>query len=186
MSLQVFDYPVSLRAAARGGLWLIGNFDGVHKGHQAIIRAMKDKDAHLGVVTFEPHPRRYFFPDQPFLLLTDRAEKLRRLEACGVTRVLVCRFDAWLAKLSAEDFIHDVLTGACSAEQVAVGPDFRFGAGRAGDVGLLQRWFDGQSVHILPPVCDEGGQPYSSSRVRAALTAGDKALAADLLGWPVP
>lgn len=183
MSLQLYENEAILPASARGGGWLIGNFDGVHKGHQAILVRQREAWGNVGVITFEPHPRQYFAPSEPFLRLTDATHKQQRLARCGVTRVLQLSFDTQLAALSAADFVNRVLLEQCGAEQVAVGEGFRFGAQRTGDVSLLQALLGSENVSVLPAVRDASGQPYSSSRIRAAITAGNTQLAQELLGW---
>jgi len=166
-----------LPATARGGCWLIGNFDGVHKGHQAMLAAVAAQYGAPKVLTFTPHPRLFF--GQPLQLLSTEAQKQALLEAAGVAVLASRQFDAQLASYTAEAFIERVLLQQLGAEGVAVGADFRFGKGRAGDVALLQKHL---KVHVFQPFCDEGGQPYSSSRIRAALAAGDVVLAEKLLG----
>jgi riboflavin kinase / FMN adenylyltransferase len=181
--MQIVTDSQTLSASARGGGWLIGNFDGVHKGHQTIIARQREAWGAVGVITFEPHPRQFFLPHEPFLRLTDAATKVQRLEAYGVSRVLQLSFNAQLAALGPADFVNTVLQGQCGAQKIAVGEGFRFGAQRAGDVGLLQALLGKENVTVLPVVRDESGQPYSSSRIRAALASGDKSLAGRLLGW---
>jgi riboflavin kinase / FMN adenylyltransferase len=133
--------------SARGAALAIGNFDGVHRGHQALIKATRDEAATLGTqagaVVFEPHPREYFQPDKPHFRLTQLSLKLRLLEEFGVDVAVVLAFDAGLAGLSAHDFIARILVGALAARQVVVGYDFRFGKGRAGDPDGLRRAGEG-------------------------------------------
>ncbi len=183
MTPVVFELPEKVAPPCRGGAWLIGNFDGVHKGHQALIKQAQARWGAVSVITFEPHPRQYFFPDQPFVRLTDAATKAQRLGLLGVRAILQCRFNADFAALTAPQFIAQVLQEACGVQQLAVGSGFRFGAGRLGTVSDLRAVFGADNVIELAPVVDKTGQAYSSSRIRAALTAGDTALAQQLLGW---
>jgi riboflavin kinase/FMN adenylyltransferase len=178
--------------AARGGAYAIGNFDGVHRGHQALLQAAKEQAMAMGgpagVILFEPHPREHFQPDSPHFRLTPLARKLELLEALGLDVAVVLKFDAALAALSAEAFITRVLVDALAARHVVVGYDFRFGKGRAGDAELLRRFGSehGFGLTVVAPV-GEGGTVFSSGAVRAALTRGDVAAAAALLGhwWRV-
>lgn len=169
-----------LPCAVRGGTWLIGNFDGVHLGHQAMIAEVRARFGVAKVLTFDPHPRA-FFGSSP-LLLTAVPEKLARLEQAGAAACVVRRFDAVFAAHDAGAFIRAVLQRQLGAGRVAVGPDFRFGTGRSGDVALLQKYL---KVHVFESFRDEGGQPYSSSRIREALAAGNVAAAEKLLGHQV-
>lgn len=163
----------------RGGTWLIGKFDGVHRGHCGILAQVQAPR----VLTFEPYPAEFFNPAAPPRRLTSWAEKAPLLAAAGVVCAVVKRFDAALAALSPEAFIETILLGELGADAVAAGQDFRFGQGRAGDLALLRRYLP---VQVLAPVCDAAGEVISSSRIRAALAAGDVAQAQALLGRPLP
>ncbi|MDY0013728.1 MAG: bifunctional riboflavin kinase/FAD synthetase [Rhodocyclaceae bacterium] len=175
--------------AAKGSVLTIGNFDGVHLGHQALLKLLREKAQACGlpavVLTFEPHPREFFAPaDAPARLATLR-EKLLLLEAAGVDRVHVCRFDKRFASLTAEDFISRLLVQGLQTRHIFIGDDFRFGKGRTGDFALLQSagarfGFHVEAMHTL----DVAGERVSSSAVRAALAEGDMAHAARLLGRP--
>ncbi|THF60605.1 bifunctional riboflavin kinase/FAD synthetase [Pseudothauera rhizosphaerae] len=175
--------------ASQGSVLTIGNFDGVHRGHQALLQLLTAKARALGlpavVLTFEPHPREFFSPvDAPARLSTLR-EKLLLLAAAGVDRVHVCRFDARLAALSADAFIDDILIGGLHVRHLFIGDDFRFGARRQGDFAMLaaagmQRGFGVEAM----PTLDVAGERVSSSAVRAALAEGDMDHAARLLGRP--
>ena len=139
--MKRFQDISGVRAADRGAAVAMGNFDGVHLGHQSVLAlahaAAAELDAPLGVVTFEPHPRSFFAPDAPpFRLMTGDA-RARRLEKLGVERLYELAFDAGLAGLSPEAFVFDVLAGALGVRHVVVGADFRFGKGRAGDAAGL-------------------------------------------------
>src|SRR6476646_9372271 len=120
----------------------IGNFDGVHLGHQAMLARLKDAAARLGlttcVMTFEPHPREFFAPDKAPTRLTSLREKLELLRAAGLDRTYVMRFDYRFAQIAAEDFIGRILVRGIGARHMLVGDDFRFGARRAGDLNMLR------------------------------------------------
>ncbi|HEU4380316.1 MAG TPA: bifunctional riboflavin kinase/FAD synthetase [Hyphomicrobiaceae bacterium] len=179
-------------AAARGGVLAIGNFDGVHRGHQALIAAAIDQARQhgwpAGAIVFEPHPREFFQPDKPHFRLTPLPRKLALLEALGLDLAVVARFDATLAGLSAEAFIEQVLVQGLGVRHVVVGYDFRFGKGRAGDPETLRRAGAGQGfgVTVVGQVA-EAGEVFSSSAVRAELAQGDVEGAASMLGhwWRV-
>lgn len=171
----------------------IGNFDGVHLGHQAILRALGSAAAERGlpscVVTFEPHPREFFAPHAAPARLTSLREKCELLEACGVARAQVCRFDKTFASLSADQFIDSVLVQGLATRWVMIGEDFRFGARRAGDFAYLRQAgaSAGFEVHAMPMVRSSDGdaaQRVSSSALRAILSAGDVERAQSLLGRP--
>jgi riboflavin kinase/FMN adenylyltransferase len=175
--------------AQRSNAVTIGNFDGVHQGHQAMLARLTSRAASVGalptVLTFEPHPREVFTPDSAPTRLTNLREKLEILRSLGVAHVHVCRFTRSFAALSAEDFVSRILVRGLKARYVLVGDDFRFGARRAGDFQLLQRLGEtfGYQAEALPTV-EAAGQRASSTAVRDALAAGDMALAAQLLGRP--
>ena len=177
---------------ARGAALAIGNFDGVHRGHQALLQAAKDAAAKTGgkagVILFEPHPRELFQPDKPHFRLTPLPRKLELLEASGLDLAVVLRFDAALAGLSAEAFIDRVLVQALGVAHVVVGYDFRFGKGRAGDPEMLRRAgaAHGFGVTVVAQVA-EAGEVFSSSAIRAELAQGDVQGAAEMLGhwWRV-
>jgi riboflavin kinase/FMN adenylyltransferase len=179
-------------AGARGGVLAIGNFDGVHRGHQALLRTAQERAARLGapagVILFEPHPREFFQPDRPHFRLTPLARKLELLDEFGADVVVVLTFDATLASLSAQDFIERVLVDALAARHVVIGYDFRFGKARAGDAEMLRRAGAalGFGVTEVAPV-GEAGETFSSGVVRAALARGDVADAGRVLGtwWRV-
>ncbi len=170
----------------------IGNFDGVHRGHRALLARVADAAARLGidtaVMTFEPHPREYFAHlagDETAAprRIANLRDKLQSLAACGVDRVIVEHFNASFASQSAEHFIEDVLVKGLQVKWLIVGDDFRFGAKRAGDFAMLheagQRF--GFEVVSLPTVMHDHGR-ISSSSVRDALQSGDFARAEELLG----
>jgi len=171
---------------ARGRCALtIGNFDGVHRGHRALIGRVtaKAREAKLTscVLTFEPHPREFFAPDAAPARITRLRDKLELMAQAGVERVHVARFDARFAALPAERFITDVLVRGLGVQWLLVGRDFRFGARRAGDFATLQN--QGFALEAMPDVQFEGKR-VSSSAVRAALKAGDLGEGERLLGHP--
>ncbi|MBK8759404.1 MAG: bifunctional riboflavin kinase/FAD synthetase [Sulfuritalea sp.] len=167
----------------------IGNFDGVHLGHRALLDELKAKARALAlpatVLTFEPHPRELFAPDQAPARLASMRDKLELLAECGVDRVHVCRFDRKLASLTAEQFIEQILVRGLSVRHLIIGDDFRFGKARGGDFVMLQKAGDEYRfvVEAMPTV-DFGGLRVSSSAVRDALAGGDIERAERLLGRP--
>lgn len=176
-------------AATRPNAVTIGNFDGVHLGHQAMLARLTARAAAVGglptVLTFEPHPREIFTPQDAPTRLTSLREKLEILRGLGVGHVHVCRFTKEFAALSPEDFVHRILVEGLKARYVLVGDDFRFGARRAGDFDLLMVYgekygFRAEAMHTV----EAAGQRASSTAVREALAGGDMAGAAQLLGRP--
>lgn len=167
----------------------IGNFDGVHLGHQAMLARLRATAAARGLracaMTFEPHPREFFAPDQAPTRLTSLREKLELLSQHGVEQVQVCRFDYGFAQTPAEDFIERVLVRGLGARWILVGDDFRFGARRAGDFVMLKRYAAslGYEVEAMPSVV-HAGERVSSTAVRNALAAGELHHASELLGRP--
>ncbi len=166
----------------------LGNFDGVHRGHQAVIEAARGAvpGAPLAVVTFDPHPRAFFAPDTPAFSLTLLAEKTRKLRALGVETTHVLRFDESLSSMTPEEFVREVLVDGLNVCAVTVGGDFRFGAKRAGNTKTLAELgaVHGFSVTALDSVADEEGALYSSSSARAALREGKPEDATAILGSP--
>lgn len=167
----------------------VGNFDGLHLGHRAILARLRDAARQRGlppcVMTFEPHPREFFAPDQAPTRLTSLREKLELLAAEGIDAVYVCRFDYSFAQTSAADFIERILWRGLQVRWMLVGDDFRFGARRAGDVTMLREAGIrlGFEVEDLPSV-KVGALRASSTAVREALAAGNLDAAARLLGRP--
>lgn len=179
-----------LPAAAEGPTaFTIGNFDGVHLGHEAMLDELTRAARRLGVpacvLTFEPHPREFFAPDKAPTRLTSLREKLELLAVCGVDRVHICRFNYAFAQIAADEFIDRILVRGLGARWVLVGDDFRFGARRAGDLVMLKQAAPrfGFEVAALPSVTLEG-ERVSSTAVRSALAAGELARASELLGRP--
>jgi riboflavin kinase/FMN adenylyltransferase len=175
--------------ALNGAVVAIGNFDGVHRGHRAVIAAALARAKALGrpaaALTFEPHPRTFFRPNEPLFRLTDERAKLRLLAATGLSGAIVLRFDAALARLSAEDFITRVLVGRFAVAGVAIGFDFHFGLNRAGSPDYLAARGArlGFAVDVVPRY-EDAGRPVRSGPIRAALAAGHIADANQLLGYP--
>lgn len=175
-----------LKGAAAGPVALtIGNFDGVHRGHQAMLARLADAATDLdlvpAVLTFDPHPREFFAAEgAPARLSTLRA-KLEAFRSFGVAQVWVARFDARLARLPAEAFVTDVLERALCARWLLVGKDFRFGQGRRGDLDLLRAQPRAFTVETMRTVIVDG-ERASSTVVRSALAVGELARAAALLG----
>ncbi len=175
--------------AIRGAVVAIGNFDGVHRGHRAVIAAALARAKEMGhpaaALTFEPHPRSYFRPNEPVFRLTDERAKLRLLAATGLDGAVVMTFDAKLASLSARDFIERKLVGELKISGAAIGFDFHFGKDRQGSPAFLAEEGGrlGLAVEIVAPLEDEG-RPVSSSTIRSALAAGRVVEAAELLGYP--
>lgn len=172
-----------------GCVLTIGNFDGVHRGHQALLAKLVAKSRETGLpaamLTFEPHPREYFTHENRPTRLTSLREKILLLEAQGVDRLYIGRFNARLAALSAEEFIEDMLIRGLGVRHLLIGDDFRFGKGRKGDFAMLKAagevaGFTVEAMHTL----DHEGERVSSSAVRCALIEGDMAHAARLLGRP--
>ena len=174
-------------AAAAPAALTIGNFDGVHLGHQAMLAEMKRAAGRLGVpacvLTIEPHPREFFAPDKAPTRLTSLREKLELLAGCGVDRVHVCRFDYRFAQTTAEDFIDRIIARGLGARWVLVGDDFRFGARRAGSFVMLKQAAASLNFEVaaLPSVMLDG-ERVSSTALRQALAAGELERAGRLLG----
>ncbi|MGE5337669.1 MAG: bifunctional riboflavin kinase/FAD synthetase [Gemmatimonadota bacterium] len=167
----------------------IGNFDGVHRGHRAlltrVVEVARTRDLVSAVMTFEPHPRELFMPDQAPPRVANLRDKLQGLKACGIDHVYLQHFNRRFASISAEDFIDHMLVVGCRMKWLLVGEDFRFGARRAGNLALLRRHAarGGYEVELLPTVTNDGDR-ISSSAVRIALGSGDLQRAAHLLGHP--
>ena len=173
--------------ALRGAAAAIGNFDGVHRGHQTLIedarKVQAKTGAPLGVVTFHPHPRRHFQPDAAPFCLTTPAEKSRLLAGHGLDVLFVLPFDAAMAGMAAEDFVRGVLVGGLGLSHVVVGADFHFGKGRKGDAVLLRNMGRelgfGVTIHDL--VGDEAGE-FASTALRVLIEEGRCEDAARQLG----
>ena len=174
----------------QGSVVCIGAFDGLHLGHRALVGRATGRARELGVpavaLSFEPLPREFFAKDaKPPRLMLPHA-KVEGLRGLGCDGVGLLRFDAKLASMPAEDFVRTLLVGRLAAREVWVGPGFRFGKGRSGDIELLQRMGAelGFTAHSIEPVHCSDGERVSSTRIRAALVEGDFSHAAKLLGRP--
>lgn len=185
--MQLIRGMHNLRAEHRGCVATIGNFDGVHLGHQAVIGQLAEKASELHLpsvlITFEPQPLEYFAPAKAPARLTRFREKVQALRRFSVDRLLVLPFNARLAQMRAEAFIEDLLVEGLGVHYLVVGDDFRFGKDRAGDFAMLQgagerHGFQVVNMHTFAI----DGERVSSTRIRSALTRGDMAMAERLLG----
>jgi len=187
--MQRLDGNSPIPEAFRGGIVALGNFDGVHAGHQAVIgRALEMARARgvpVLVATFDPHPVRHFQPDAAPFRLTTLDQRQRYLAEMGVDAMVVFSFGADLANVTAADFVTHWLGGHLGVTGVVTGEDFTFGKGRGGNIGVLRELGTalGMSCEAVGPVCDAEG-PISSSRIREALQAGDCETATRLLTRP--
>ncbi|HEX7752383.1 MAG TPA: riboflavin kinase, partial [Novosphingobium sp.] len=185
----VIDHRDPMPDRLRGAVLALGNFDGFHQGHQAVIGAAIDWARSEGrpavVATFSPHPMRYFQPDSPPFRLTRLDQRSELFAAAGADAMLVFHFDETLATMTAERWIEDVIAGQIGAAGVVTGQDFTFGRARGGNPALLKAFGArvGVGARTVGPVHDDVG-PISSSRIRAALQAGDCAEATRLLTRP--
>lgn len=167
----------------------IGNFDGVHLGHQAMLSRLKSVSDNLGiaacVMTFEPHPREFFTPDQAPARLTNLREKLERLTVSGIDYVRIYRFNYDFAKINPETFISQILQKDHAVQWLLIGDDFRFGARRTGDFALLQELSGKMDFEVekMPSIRIDS-ERVSSTRIREALKAGDLLTAQRFLGRP--
>ncbi len=179
----------NLRTEHQGCVATIGNFDGVHLGHQAILRQVKAKALELGlpsvVVVFEPQPREFFASSQAPARLTRFRDKVERLAAQGIDRILCLPFNQKLASLSGREFIERVLTQGLGVRYLVVGDDFRFGCDRAGDFALLQQVGQETGFDVVNTTTFEvEAERVSSTRIRTVLAGSDFVLANKLLGVP--
>jgi riboflavin kinase/FMN adenylyltransferase len=178
-----------LAAADRGASVAMGSFDGVHRGHQRVIalaaKAAGELGRPLGVITFDPHQRAYFRPDEPAFRLMKPDQQARALEALGVDVLYVLPFEN-LADMSDREFAGQVLHDGLGAAHVAVGFDITFGKGRTGSPEAMRRYGEelGFGVSVAEPVADDSGEKFSSTEVRDALRAGRPEHAAAVLGRP--
>ncbi len=176
-------------AALKGGVVAVGNFDGMHRGHQALLAHARSDADRLGVpavaLTFEPHPRTFFRPETPVFRLTDVAAKARLLTALGLDGLVVAPFDRAFAAQPAEDFIAAILCQRFALKGAVVGHDFHFGKGRSGTPDVLSAAGKrlGFSVEVVQPVGDTDGTLFASTDIRQALGAGDIARANRVLGY---
>ncbi|MEL6794122.1 MAG: bifunctional riboflavin kinase/FAD synthetase [Pseudomonadota bacterium] len=181
--MRIIEGLDAVREDDRGASAAIGNFDGVHRGHQAVLDLARRDDAPLGVVTFEPHPREVFAPDAPPFRLMRIGARADRLEELGVERLFVIPFAREFSSLTAEEFCADVIVGKLGLTHVVVGADFRFGAKRAGDVDYLKEAGArlGFDVTIADLIADPETE-ISSTAIRAALAEGRVEDATRILG----
>ncbi|MBM0171333.1 bifunctional riboflavin kinase/FAD synthetase [Altererythrobacter sp. C41] len=187
--MRWLDHRERIPESLRGAIIALGNFDGFHKGHQAVAREAIEWARAEGrpaiIATFDPHPVRFFKPDVPPFRLTTLEQRQELYLAAGATAMLVFHFDAELANTTAEDFVRVLLADRLGVAGVVTGEDFTFGKGRTGDRARLAEL--GREVGIaaraVQPVM-EGGAPVSSSRIREALREGDPQAAAALLTRP--
>jgi riboflavin kinase / FMN adenylyltransferase len=176
-------------AIPRGAVVAMGNFDGLHLGHRAVIEAALQMARVHGrpalAVTFEPHPRSFFSPNTPQFRLTDEAAKLRLLAGTGLAGAVVMTFDKARAGTTAQDFIHHDLIGRLGISGIAVGYDFHFGKGRVGSPSLLVSEAPRLGIEVdVQPHVDIAERPVSSSAIRMALAEGQIAEASAMLGGP--
>ncbi|HEX5353112.1 MAG TPA: bifunctional riboflavin kinase/FAD synthetase [Rhodanobacteraceae bacterium] len=187
--LKIYRDIAGPSLAPGGSVLTIGAFDGLHRGHAALLAKVHERANARGLaaaaVSFEPLPRSYFSP-VPLKRLSSLREKLCGFAGAGIEYLLLLRFDARLAAMSAEDFVRQVLVARMGAREIWVGADFRFGHKRVGDVALLEamRGEGSYEVRVLDVVNNGDGERVSASRVRGALASGDFAHAAELLGRP--
>ena len=173
----------------RGAVVAIGNFDGVHRGHRAVIAAALDRAGRLrspaAALTFEPHPRAFFNPGEKLFRLTDEPAKLRLLASTGLDGAIVLTFDAALASLTAQEFVRRILVERFAVRGAVIGFNFHFGLNRAGSPEFLtaQGAECGFAVDVVPPFKDDG-RPVASGPIRDALAAGKVEEAAAFLGYP--
>lgn len=172
-----------LADADRGASVAMGNFDGVHLGHQAVIGLARRADGPLGIVTFEPHPREFFAPGAPAFRLMNAEARTHRLAKLGVEQLYELPFDAALAGMEAEHFVAEVLVAGLGVAHVTVGADFCFGKGRKGDVNTLRRAGADHGFGVtIADLVSFGGAEVSSTAIRDALTEGRPRDAARMLG----
>jgi riboflavin kinase/FMN adenylyltransferase len=189
MSLKIVHGWKHLEPADRGAAVALGNFDGVHLGHQAVIgqaaAAARELGCPLGVITFDPHPRRLFHPDEPSFRLMTLDQQARALETLGVDRFYVLNFDFEMASFSDREFAQFVLHEGLGVRHVAVGFDISFGKGRTGSPALMKAYGEafGFGVSVAEAVGDNGDK-FSSTGVRDALRDGHPEAAAAILGRP--
>ncbi|MGB5838721.1 MAG: bifunctional riboflavin kinase/FAD synthetase [Albidovulum sp.] len=167
----------------RGASVAMGNFDGVHLGHQAVIDLARRPDAPLGIITFEPHPRQFFAPDAPAFRLMNAEARMHRLEKLGVEQLYELPFDATLSGMDAEAFVADVLVAGLGISHVTVGADFCFGKGRKGSTDTLRSLAAQHGFGLtIADLVGLAGTEISSTAIRTALAEGRPRDAANMLG----
>ena len=188
--MQVIQTLSAIPTAIRGCVVAIGNFDGLHRGHQFLIDATTARARDLGeascVLSFEPHPKHYFQPQLPPFRLTPLAQKTSLLRALGVDYFLCLDFNAAMAAVTADDFTQHILINQLGVSNVLVGQDFVFGHNRCGNLQTLRHYGQTHGFSVQPSdlLTDAEGMVISSSRIRDYLAMGDVANAANLLGRP--
>lgn len=187
--MQRLFHDQTIPDALRGAIIALGNFDGFHLGHQAVVGRAVQRGAHerrpVIVATFDPHPVRHFRPDTPPFRLTTLDQRERLFAHAGADAMLVFKFGDALASTTAEDFVGNLLAAQLGAAGIVTGEDFTFGKGRAGNAGMLGELGASHGIQaetVAPILLD--GEPVSSSRIRAALRAGDPGTATRLLTRP--
>ncbi|MDA7947338.1 MAG: bifunctional riboflavin kinase/FAD synthetase [Hyphomicrobiaceae bacterium] len=186
--MQIIKGSDSCPDALKGASLAIGNFDGVHRGHQVVLEAAmaagRAAGSQAGVLTFEPHPRDFFQPAKPVFRLTPEALKLQLFGAMGLDLAVTQTFDSALSGRTAVEFVAEILVGDLGVSHVVTGSDFKFGKGRDGDAAVLRQLGDthGFGVTIVEPQ-GEGEGTFSSSRIREHLRIGETATAAEELGY---
>lgn len=191
--MKIFRHYQDVPDAYKGAVIAVGNFDGVHHGHQALIaearRLADERNCLLGVLAFEPHPQEFFRPSPESFRLTPFRTKARLIAEQGADVMFALAFDAEMAGKSAQDFVLEVLVGALGAGHIVVGGDFQFGKGRAGNTTALAYMgeMEGFGVTVFEPVAARGHGKISSTQIRDALKAGKPETAAALLGhwWTI-
>jgi riboflavin kinase/FMN adenylyltransferase len=188
--MRIFRHYRDVPNAYKGAVVAVGNFDGVHRGHQALIaearRMAEERNAPLGVLAFEPHPQEFFRPSPESFRLTPFRAKARLIAELGADVLYALDFNAEMATMPAEDFVMNVLVGALGIGAIVIGKDFQFGKGRAGNTTMLAYMgeMEGFGVTLFDPVIAHGDDKISSTEIRDALKAGKPDVAARLLGHP--
>ena len=181
--MRIHPHWQGLDPQARGASVAMGNFDGVHLGHRAVIDLARRPPVPLGIVTFEPHPREYFAPDAPPFRLMNAEARINRLAKLDVDHLFQLPFDATMAAFSPQDFAQQVLADGLGVTHVVVGADFCFGRGRAGTAADLKRLGDDLGFQVtIADLVQSAGTSISSSAIRQALTEGRPRDAAAMLG----
>jgi riboflavin kinase/FMN adenylyltransferase len=191
--MRIFRHYNDVPDAYKGAVVAVGNFDGVHRGHQALIAEAKrmadERHASLAVLAFEPHPQEFFRPSSESFRLTPFRAKARLIAEAGADILYALAFDAEMAAKTAQEFVQDVLVDGLAIGAIVVGADFQFGKGRAGNTTLLSYMgeMEGFGVTLFDPVLAHGAEKISSTEIRDALKAGRPDEAARLLGhfWSI-
>ncbi|MFT6581471.1 MAG: bifunctional riboflavin kinase/FAD synthetase [Alphaproteobacteria bacterium] len=188
--MQILRHYENTPDDIRNGVVVMGNFDGVHRGHQVVIGAgaelARARSAPLIVLTFEPHPRSFFRPHDPSFRLTSFRNKAHHIEALGVDALVVLNFDESLSSLTAEAFVQNVIVDGLGVRDLVVGYDFRFGNKRGGDAAFLEQAAaaSGYKLQVIEPVATADSEVFSSTHIREMLIAGKPGQAAAMLGRP--